>query len=245
MPILTKPCPVCGRGFSYPRRGRREQRTCSRRCGALWKNQTNPRPPRPQAPRPTAVCQWCGQGFAVRHPNKPAACCSYRCAAHRRWSDPALHARASEWAARKSPRQRAVSAARMHRLNRDPAIRTKMAATMRGRGFVGQRGGNGQRTAQQEALASALGWPMEYAIPTGNPCWPCAIVDLAHPTILIAIEVDGASHHTAKQKNRDRRKERMLLALGWIVLRFWNAEITNEFARVVNTVRHAVAARTS
>lgn len=245
MPILTKPCPICGQGFSYPRRDHNEQQTCSRRCGALWRKQTKPLHPRPRVPRPTAICQWCGQGFVVRHPDKPAACCSYRCAAHRRWSDPAFQIRASVWTTRKSSQQRDVSAARMHRLNRDPAIRARRDATMRGRGFCGQRGGNGQRTAQQEALASALDWPMEYNIATGNPRRPCAIVDIAHPALLIAIEVDGASHHTAKQKNRDRRKEAMPLELGWIVLRFWNSEITNEFDRVVNTVRHAVVARTT
>lgn len=83
---------------------------------------------------------------------------------------------------------------------------------------------------------------MECAIPTGNPQWPCAIVDLAHPTLLIAIEVDGSSHHTSKQKNRDKRKSQMLTALGWVVLRFWNAEITRDLDRVLDAIHQVVTA---
>jgi hypothetical protein len=131
----------------------------------------------------------------------------------------------------------------MHRLNGDPDVRARMAATLRGRTFSGRRGGNGQLTREQETLATALGWPMEYGIPTGVPGWPCARVDLTHPALLIAIEVDGASHHTRKQRNRDRRKEGMLTAAGWIVLRFWNAEVASALDRVVAGVLRVVATR--
>jgi len=243
VPILTKICPVCGHTFSCPSRPRLEQQTCSGRCGAQRRKATTPMPRRTQLPLRTTVCHWCGTSFVTRRYGRIPTCCSYRCAAHRRWSDPAFHARASEWATQKSVRQRTVSAARMHLLNRDPSIRIRMAATMRGRSFSGDRGGNGQRTREQLLLASALGWPMEFAIPTGNPRWPCAIVDIAHPALLLAIEVDGQSHHTAKQRNRDKRKSQMLMELGWAVLRFWNSEITRDLDRVIDAIFQVVTAR--
>lgn len=243
MPLLTKTCPMCGHTFSCPSRPHREQQTCSRRCGAQWRKATKPIPQRTRRPPRTAVCHWCGTLFVTRRYGKVPNCCSYRCAAHRRWSDPVFHARASAAATRKSDLQRTIAATRMRHLNGDPAIRARMAATMRGRAFSGQRGGNGTVTREQKLLAEALGWPMEFSVTTGDPRWPCAIVDLAYPALLIAIEVDGSSHHTAKQRNRDRRKSQMLTALGWRVLRFWNAEITRDLDRVIEAILQVVTTR--
>ena len=126
----------------------------------------------------------------------------------------------------------------MARLNRDPAIQARSAATKRGRAFAGRRGGNGATTIEQETLARALGWPTERAIATGDPTWPCAIVDLAHPTLPIAVEVDGASHRTTKQMVRDTRKAALLARLGWVVLRVWNAEVGGDLEGVVAAIRH-------
>jgi hypothetical protein len=123
-------------------------------------------------------------------------------------------------------------------LNRDPAIQARSAATKRGRAFAGRRGGNGATTVEQETLARALGWPTERAIATGDRAWPCAIVDIAHPTLPIAVEVDGASHRTAKQRARDTRKTALLARRGWLVVRVWNAEVSGDLAGVVATIRH-------
>jgi very-short-patch-repair endonuclease len=49
-------------------------------------------------------------------------------------------------------------------------------------------------------------------------------------------EVDGNTHKTRKWKFLDRRKESVLSFLGWIVLRFWNEEVTNEEDRVAETI---------
>jgi hypothetical protein len=171
--------------------------------------------------------------------------CGQACAAKTRWEGPAYRSKVVSSFQARSNRQRAVASARMKRLNQDPDIMAKRVARMRNRPFAGTRGGNGQLTPEQEALHRALGWPMEYAIPTGNPKWSTAIVDLAHPALQIAVECDGSSHHTAKQKNRDARKVSMLAELGWIVLRFWNAEITSNLASVLLTIEDAVQARSS
>lgn len=132
----------------------------------------------------------------------------------------------------------------MRELNRNPEIRVKTTVKLQGRTFA-NRGGNGQLTPQQETLHKALGWAMEHAVATGNPKWKAAVVDLAEPSLKIAIECDGASHHTKKQKNRDRKKAQMLEALGWVVLRFWNSRVDNELDQVLQEIRAIEKSRSS
>jgi very-short-patch-repair endonuclease len=84
---------------------------------------------------------------------------------------------------------------------------------------------------------------MEYVIPTAEvkhlfPSLPNHYkVDLADPERKLAIEVDGNSHKTKKWKFLDRRKESVLAALGWSVLRFWNQEILEDIDRVVGIIQ--------
>jgi hypothetical protein len=133
---------------------------------------------------------------------------------------------------------RALNSKRMKENNPmcDPETRERASAALRGRKFSGQRGGNGQITPQQCALAERLGWEMEYPIPTGVSNWPAAVVDIANPDSKIAVEVDGGSHQTKKQKNRDRRKERMLKKVGWTVLRFWNSQVDENIEEVLAAI---------
>jgi len=92
-----------------------------------------------------------------------------------------------------------------------------------------ERGGNGHGlTVPQKILMDALGenWIAEYALSLGKktPGYPtCYKVDLANPGLKVAIEVDGASHHS--RKAQDEKKDQKLASLGWKVLRFWNKEI--------------------
>jgi len=111
----------------------------------------------------------------------------------------------------------------------DPVIREKAAAAKRGRTFIG-RGGNGEPTRPQLLLHAATGLPMEYGIGVPRtipfPCPPrCYKVDLAMPEVKLAIEVDGQTHRSRKWRFLDKRKESILHALGWSVLRFWNEEV--------------------
>jgi hypothetical protein len=126
-----------------------------------------------------------------------------------------------------------------------PEHREKASAKLRGRTFSGIRGGNGQLTSQQTTLASALGWEMEVTIPSGNPKWPVLVVDIGNLDLKIAVEVDGYSHRTAKQKNRDQMKTEMLKAIDWFLIRFWNSEVDNDLEKCVSSVLNLCQARKS
>jgi Protein of unknown function (DUF559) len=106
------------------------------------------------------------------------------------------------------------------------------------------RGGNGKGpTLPQKLLAEALGWPMEYVVkthlPKSNPMHvPTSYkIDIANPTHLIAIEVDGMSHTARSRQAQDRKKEQVLAGLGWTVLRFANQEVMEHLQECVQMVR--------
>lgn len=244
MPIIEKRCLRCQAPFATWARPRREQRFCSRACADKTRSERLRKRVRKPLPTTFSQCAWCGVTFEHRR-DKQRQFCGKRCSSRARWSDPGRLARVSERARNKTAAQRSASSQHMAELNRDPSVRARMAAALRGRTFSGQRGGNGALTPQQIVLQQALGWSTEFCVPTGQRSWPCARVDLAEPTLKIAIEVDGASHHTLKQRNRDARKSAMLTALGWTVLRFWNSEIDQQLPPVLARVHAAVQARSS
>lgn len=115
-----------------------------------------------------------------------------------------------------------------------------MIATLKANGHhPKERGGNGKITKQQDALSRALGLQTEFAIPTGSLFGSpkCYKVDIAYPEMRIAIEVDGHSHTLASRKEEDQKKEKVLGALGWRVIRFWNSEIDKDLEGCINKAR--------
>ena len=65
-----------------------------------------------------------------------------------------------------------------------------------------------------------------------------ARIDFAHPDSKIAIELDGARYHSSPDaRERDRRRENQLVALGWRVLRFTWADVTQRPDRVLALMR--------
>jgi Protein of unknown function (DUF559) len=130
----------------------------------------------------------------------------------------------------------------------DPAVREKANQAKRGRTFL-SRGGNGQPTVPQLRLAAKLGLPVEYPIPTKPvkgqfPSLPnCYKVDIADPAIKLAIEVDGRTHRLKKWKFLDRRKESVLRALGWSVLRFSNRQVMENLEGVVAEVERFMTSK--
>lgn len=105
------------------------------------------------------------------------------------------------------------------------------------------RGGNGQEMpVAQRVLLSALGagWYAEHVVNTkmkrdsGYPT--CYKIDIANPIKKIAIEVDGTSHGSTLVKQRDLKKEKFLINLGWVVIRFKNKEIMNNLELVLNKI---------
>jgi very-short-patch-repair endonuclease len=68
------------------------------------------------------------------------------------------------------------------------------------------------------------------------------VVDVALPARRIAVEVDGMAHHVDVDRFRaDRAKQNALVALGWTVLRFTWADLTERPGYVVAMLRRLAA----
>jgi Protein of unknown function (DUF559) len=216
----AKHCEQCGKTFIVTGRAEARRATCSDRCRFALMGASITKPPR------KTTCPGCEQPFETK--TKSKTFCSNGCASRFHMRNPE-HRKKLEYSwQNKTDVQRAVASQRFHVLNQDPLIKAKHAAhseRMRGSGFAGLRGGNGTLTKQQEMLATVTGYVTEYPVPTGNPSWKYAVVDLAKPERKLAIEVDGRSHQTRQQRSRDKIKERILRELGWTLLRIRNDEV--------------------
>jgi hypothetical protein len=111
--------------------------------------------------------------------------------------------------------------------------REKMALTLRRIGHQPKvRGGNGcPLTGPQQALLDALGkgWIPEHVILTKqkSPYPHHYKADLANPSMMIVIEVDGRSHDARTRQEKDRKKDELLTSLGWLVFRVSNSTALN------------------
>lgn len=125
---------------------------------------------------------------------------------------------------------------------RTPAARKKMKAAMQ---RIGKRplwrGGNGMPMAiPQRTLLAALGngWYAEHVVLTKtlrqSSLPHCYKIDIAHPHLMLAIEVDGNSH--LARKKLDQKRDRALTALGWKVLRFRNKEVLTNLQEVLQSI---------
>lgn len=61
-------------------------------------------------------------------------------------------------------------------------------------------------------------------------------IDIAIPTVKLAIEIDGYSHCSQKRQKQDAKKTQLLESLGWTVLRFANQEILDDVEKVVQSI---------
>jgi very-short-patch-repair endonuclease len=68
------------------------------------------------------------------------------------------------------------------------------------------------------------------------------VVDFYCPAAKLAIELDGGQHGFAANVRRDNRRTAELKATGIRVLRFWNNELTDNFAGVLETIYREVSA---
>lgn len=65
-----------------------------------------------------------------------------------------------------------------------------------------------------------------------------AVVDVAFPERLLAVEVDGWAYHSDVDRfQRDRRRQNALTSMGWTVLRFTWADLTERPEYVIGTIR--------
>jgi hypothetical protein len=124
---------------------------------------------------------------------------------------------------------------------RRPEIKRKSIEKQREMGFPTLiRGYKATRspTVPQKILFDALpGIVMEYSLETNHRFR----IDLAIPSLKLAIEVDGLSHTSRKGKKADASKEQILKERGWTLLRFWNAEILGDLASVLTRIQATMA----
>jgi very-short-patch-repair endonuclease len=62
------------------------------------------------------------------------------------------------------------------------------------------------------------------------------IVDFACVPLKLAIEVDGATHSSAEEREHDERRRRFLESRGWCVLRFWNDDVYRNLNGVLESI---------
>ena len=69
-------------------------------------------------------------------------------------------------------------------------------------------------------------------------------IDLAIPSIRLAIECDGkAFHSTPAQKAHDRKRTAYLKRQGWKVIRFSGSQIVRDIGKVINRVENEISKR--
>lgn len=235
--IKPKTCAVCGTIYTPRSWNNTMTPVCSEACKLVRREQR-----RKIVVLPCAECQKpveCKGRNGLERARKGKAYCSQECQEKYR-------SRVSSETMAKTNRQYASERMRTNNPMSDPVAKEKMRTSMRAIGFRGQRGGNGTATPQQESLANALGWKMEVAIPTGQPRsgkeYPtCYKVDIGNEILKVAIEVDGKGHKLPDKAAEDKKKTEFLESLGWIVLRFWNEEVTNDLTGCVQTVLSTIS----
>ena len=91
---------------------------------------------------------------------------------------------------------------------------------------------------QHRSLPRSVGqYPVE--LPAGR-----IRLDRAFPEVKLAVELDGATHHTSPEDRRkDLARDRALAALGWVVLRFTYADVLRDPDGVRAKVLEVYAAR--
>lgn len=65
----------------------------------------------------------------------------------------------------------------------------------------------------------------------------CCYLDLAYPEVRLGVEFDGRHHRTAEQARIDLRREALLTAAGWKIIRFDAWTVFNRPDRIVTSTR--------
>lgn len=60
--------------------------------------------------------------------------------------------------------------------------------------------------------------------------------DIAHPSMMVCVEVDGGSHFGLDRQASDRRRDERLSRAGWLTFRFSNQEAMERTAECAATV---------
>ncbi|WP_375481013.1 DUF559 domain-containing protein [uncultured Jatrophihabitans sp.] len=88
--------------------------------------------------------------------------------------------------------------------------------------------------------AGVTGWRPNHRVWSNGEL--VAVVDVAFPAQRLAIEVDGMAHHVDVDRfRRDRSRQNALVSLGWTVLRFTWADLTQRPGYVVAMIQRLAA----
>jgi hypothetical protein len=98
-----------------------------------------------------------------------------------------------------------------------------------------------ERVAQALLVAGGVtGWVSGYPLVVGGRV--VAVLDIAFPEALLAIEIDGWAWHSDPERFQDdRRRQNVLVAAGWTVLRFTWADLIERPEHVLATVVRTLA----
>jgi len=147
-----------------------------------------------------------------------------------------------------SPEARAKANEAMRHIGKDPEWRQRVGASTRlamrrpdvrrrhlkalernlKRDGVHFKGGNGQDPSDIvkwfQSILEPLGFVRECAVKTkghstGLSAPDCYKLDFGDPKTKVAMELDGSCHHTLTSKMKDEKKELVLEALGWKIVR--------------------------
>jgi len=81
-----------------------------------------------------------------------------------------------------------------------------------------------------------LGWKFRRQAPVGP-----FVLDFACVEILLAIEIDGATHGSEADRRYDADRTRYLERDGWRVIRFWNDDVFNNLQGVIESIHIAAS----
>ena len=97
------------------------------------------------------------------------------------------------------------------------------------------------RTATERALwhelrrLKSIGYKFRQQVPIDH-----TIVDFACLASRLIIEVDGATHSTEADVERDQIRQQYLEQQGFVVLRFWNDDVRTDIERVMDQIVHVL-----
>ncbi len=75
------------------------------------------------------------------------------------------------------------------------------------------------------------GYRFQRQLPVGH-----FIADFACRSAKLIIELDGATHSTAEERDADAKRTAYIEAQGWSVIRFWNADVYDNLDGVLNSI---------
>ena len=206
---------------------------CKKKCGMEHRDSRRPIREKRQVQRQCVNCNkpFLASGWKITYPTPS---CGPQCAKQHK-------SKVSSATMGMTNRVHAAERMRTNNPMHNAAVREKVARTLKATGCQPKiRGGNGcGPTHCEQLLLDALsvhGYIWQFVVKTGkHPGCPNHYkIDLAHPTMKIAVEVDGASHGSKLRQKQDAKKTAFLVGCGWKVFRFKNQHVLTELSSITS-----------